>query len=451
MEAKVEQLTQELRRSESLAMNSTGTGPGGMIAANVTEAPLPISRDWIVQFFHYVYPILPLFHRPSFIATLESQCKATLAVMYALGHRYHRQPQAAPDLHAADAFYERAKKEAAGILNNTSLGSVRLAILLSLYASLAGQSRAYWLYQSLATRMAFLLRLHFQDDPSFAALSPIDHELRRRLWWVCFVTDRAISLVGIPVPCQMTDEHYPVPLPVPELSFDHPQANDLLLQLRNSSAGSESMQQRSLFSHYIVEMNILGKIGDFQKREAKGQFVQSQYVYLSEALRDWLDSLPLEYQSVPGASELGSWSAPPGESIWTLFTLHFLYQASHIHLNLSRFFYRLGSLSTSESLAEDHLGTSGGGHLPPLLNDPSVTACFQAARSVAGLCKVLDPVNPFSVHLNPLVSHIKFMAGWVQSWILSQSVLIQQGLLLKDWALAAGQDLQILQDSLMLE
>jgi hypothetical protein len=303
--------------------------------------------------------------------------------------------------------------------------------------------------------------LHFQDDPSFAGLSPVDHELRRRLWWICFVTDRAISLVGIPVPSQMTDEHYPVPLPVPEVSFDHPQANELLLLQGNSAADSQAQQQRSLFGQYVVAMNILGKIGDFQKREAKGQFDQAQFVYLSAALRDWLGSLPQQYQSLPNSSSgLAGWAPPAPESIWTLITLHFLYHVSHIHLNLSRFFFRLRSnLSNGDFDPQQHQFGLDGNSMSLTL-DPSVSACFQSARSVAGLCKLLAPVNPYSLHLNPLTTHVKFMAGWVQSWIFlncssNQGGTTVGGRLLQppppDWALAAAEDLDVLQDCLMLE
>lgn len=69
----------------------------------------------------------------------------------------------------------------------TALGTVQLFLLMEIYLQGTTYSSLAWTFHSLSVKGAYQLGLHFMGSTH---LSPLDREVRRRLWYLCVMNDR---------------------------------------------------------------------------------------------------------------------------------------------------------------------------------------------------------------------------------------------------------------------
>lgn len=96
---------------------------------------------------------------------------------------------------AGERFYRRAKVVVAGCAFSVcSLQMLQNLLLLAQYQQGTMRSNQCWLTVGHATRMAENLGLHRRTSDKLP-ISPLQKELRKRLWCCCFVLDRMSSMV----------------------------------------------------------------------------------------------------------------------------------------------------------------------------------------------------------------------------------------------------------------
>ncbi|KAJ3213294.1 hypothetical protein HDU67_003087 [Dinochytrium kinnereticum] len=186
--------------------------PSTSAATSMWDVPPDALDELLDLFFIYANPILGhCIHERMFRENLARQTPLVLASMYALAARFSRHPAvlaaaraAATSLgggeevdmyNAGDVFYSQARVLVSKAMDVPSTDTVYALIMLVTYASGSGRAAASWMYSGMAIRMAQSLKLDLDPDfpevtDLFGPLTWYEKELRRRLWWCCFIMDR---------------------------------------------------------------------------------------------------------------------------------------------------------------------------------------------------------------------------------------------------------------------
>ena len=140
--------------------------------------------------YHTTYPFL---HEPTF----RAQCKGTyprpeayswfmlLNTVLALGAWCIGDDQSSMD----DYFYQRLLRVSgeSSVFETGNLALVQALLLLSNYTQKRNRPNTGWNYLGLAVRTAVSLGLH--KEFSHWDITPLQREMRRRVWWGLFIFD----------------------------------------------------------------------------------------------------------------------------------------------------------------------------------------------------------------------------------------------------------------------
>ncbi|KAJ3194396.1 hypothetical protein HK101_002794 [Irineochytrium annulatum] len=386
--------------------------------------PLDFPQDCLDQlldlYFHYANPILGfIVHEGTFRSSGKMvQTPLLLSSMYAMAARFSRHPVIVSKVRASDE------------------GGMYSAV-----------SAASWMYSGMAIRMAQSLKLDL--DPDFAEVTSLfgpmswyDKELRRRLWWVCFIMDRyTASAADRSMLVQEKDARvFPPaprhiwfsmregdPEPKEEALGGHSQWQLTMLastgmyspELTTAVANEEGNEpgydgKTDCCFHFYVNMaRVFGRVMEYTgmlKTPCPGPS-GSALVSLAEseqkllaiegALRDWIGSLP-DWIRNPGRTFAANWtqvdpatgqlSPPP----WEVAFLHIFYNASVVMLHRPKMMAHLQG------------GNQGGA-----LGCPNFVASVQAATSVATLLEVIMETNPDFFWFTPFVAFCVFQTSLV--------------------------------------
>ncbi|RMZ11855.1 hypothetical protein D0864_00867 [Hortaea werneckii] len=129
-------------------------------------------------------------------------------------------------------FYEAAQPLTGDVLQSSSLTSVQAAFVLSVYLLPASAFGAAFVYMGVALRKAMALELH--REASDLAISEVDRECRRRLWWAIYSLERTLT-IKLNKPPSIDAMHISVKLPDRCKSLDdHQKSDNLPLQRANA-------------------------------------------------------------------------------------------------------------------------------------------------------------------------------------------------------------------------
>jgi hypothetical protein len=116
------------------------------------------SRQYIDAFFEFVYPFVPVFHKPTFFAHLDEQPLALLSIMHAFGLRYQVAClSATPDQSHSDLFFHQSRRLVDKDLELPKESTLQTVLLLSIYAGskiLLGFLSFVFLYFILSSRQS---------------------------------------------------------------------------------------------------------------------------------------------------------------------------------------------------------------------------------------------------------------------------------------------------------
>lgn len=178
-------------------------------------------------YFLYVHSLLPFIHEPTFRTNYERTWRAgpegignyrlswlgVLNLIFAYGCEFVDMP---PDRHqaAASRFFSRAKVIVfSEVFRSGNLEILQTLLLMSHYLQSTNELNKCWSVVGLFIRMAQGMGLHL--EPSRWNVSPVEREIRRRLWWGGFVVDRTLGLKYGRPPSSGADETIHVELPTP--------------------------------------------------------------------------------------------------------------------------------------------------------------------------------------------------------------------------------------------
>jgi hypothetical protein len=93
-------------------------------------------------------------------------------------------------------FYDRSRDTTSfDVLEADSLISVQILLLRSLYLQSTNNAQKCWNTVGLAIRAAQGLGLHLDESSTGWRQSPLEREMRKRIWHVCVLLDRLVSVV----------------------------------------------------------------------------------------------------------------------------------------------------------------------------------------------------------------------------------------------------------------
>lgn len=101
-----------------------------------------------------------------------------------------KRPEQAPRLR--HNYVKLAQKHFYQVLSSTSLSNVQALLIMQLYQHNSSERNASWMLLGCACRMAVSMGMH--REGARGGFSPIERELRRRVWWTMYTFEKQLSL-----------------------------------------------------------------------------------------------------------------------------------------------------------------------------------------------------------------------------------------------------------------
>lgn len=156
------------------------------------------------KYFSRVYTIMPIVletevrreyeHQWGADKQFSREYRAQLHAIFALGYQFLRQDDDSCVPKQEDNIGHRCYSLARGFvlshaLSHVSIGTLQVTLLMLSYEQGMNCATQSWLTFGLAVRAALGLGLHAMNHQP-QQMSATEYELRNRLWWHCFLTDR---------------------------------------------------------------------------------------------------------------------------------------------------------------------------------------------------------------------------------------------------------------------
>jgi hypothetical protein len=263
---------------EELLGIGTGIGDGGG-SSDLFELPQRSLADRLVaSYFKHRHPLNPYLHEGTFrqrYARLwlskdvggEEAAPNNLAwlglvnMVFAFGsehaqtrHLYHGSPGSSASAKPDRArFFKRAKMLAFSSILQAKIELVQALLLMSHYLHGSLELNHCWTVIGLAIRTAQELGLYL-DSTEFTN-DIVEQEIRKRVWWGCFVIDRLVSIkVGRP----------PTIHDIPAIRVGLPLAVDdeFLDEASNYTQPSNIPSKIEFFNHIVTQCRLLAKVLD---------------------------------------------------------------------------------------------------------------------------------------------------------------------------------------------
>ncbi|KAI9352298.1 fungal-specific transcription factor domain-containing protein [Zopfochytrium polystomum] len=430
------------------------TTPSPPPSGTVSGIPHDATRELLDIFFHYVYPFISIIHQNTFMANYANESPLLLNAMYSLAARFSTHPsiRVNPDAMytAGDVFYIKARQLVDHYMDVPTTSTVTALLLLATYAAGSGRGSAAWMYSGMAIRMAQELKLNiepeFEESLASEGLSWLDREIRRRLWWMCFIIDRYAgaaadrSMIINEKDCNV---YLPaaekiwrsIPAGSQEPAFSPPSNEFLITVVKSTDAFTPGVPNQNEFSYFVLLTKIFGKVVDYansfkpsQKSGTGGSEVYGlggglpvlpnvrtagagsgsapsdsglimpqsdlQLSVLDASLKEWFSNLPDSMKSFgyEFSSEVGSEAEPS----WNVPYLHIFYHTCLILL------YR------PKMMASFHDGP-----LPSVQYTTAFLICRSSANEVSSNIRKIRTSNPSFFYMTPFLAFCVFQSGLI--------------------------------------
>ncbi|TPX33152.1 hypothetical protein SeMB42_g07511 [Synchytrium endobioticum] len=383
-----------------------------------------VAAELVELFFHYVYPVLPLVHKNTFMRTYTNESPLLLNAMYALSARYSTHPAVrtnpAAMYSSGDVFYVRARELVDNYMDVPSSTTVSALLALAMYAAGSGRGSAAWMYSGMAIRMAQELKLNVEPEfeEAYAAsgrLSWLERETRRRLWWCCFVLDR---YAGAAADRSMiiNEKDCRVYLPFNESLWNSVQSADdepagamgpsdnfQIAVLTSTNTFTPGIPLQNPIGYFILLTKVFGKIVEYSNQFKNYQRTNPnatsnpdadyQLSILDASLRDWFASLPHWMRQIGDqfVYEISSTSA----SSWHTAYLHIFYHTCVILLHRPKMMAGLRD------------------YPPTVQFSPSFMLCHTSAQEISQIIGKIAVTNPCFHFFTPFVGFCIFQSGLI--------------------------------------
>ncbi|CAG8461387.1 10174_t:CDS:2 [Ambispora gerdemannii] len=283
--------------------------------------PRELCDQMLDTYFTRVHPYMPFLDPVELREKYEnlsnnSSILMLLYAIFAISSRFIDQPAVRknPDdpTTTGDGFFERAKELLKDEFDDAQLSTLQALLLMAAYQQGAKNSRT-WIYTGLAIRIAQDMGLH--RDSAKWSLDETQTEVRKRVWWSCYMSDRFIS-AGLGRPMNINESDCDVPFPTPgALPTDEP--------------GSVDAWVRTIKLTQILG-RVLSHIYGIKSKHTTHAAMDSVLATLDAELNKWRDDLPPELQYDPSITVGDPMNQRRGVMHLMFYTIQILLHRPHI-------------------------------------------------------------------------------------------------------------------------
>ncbi|KAF9125750.1 Transcriptional activator of fatty acid utilization, partial [Mortierella sp. 14UC] len=348
------------------------------LTAQMTMPPRDLADHLIETYWTYVHPHLPILHKPLFMRQYKNTDPekrppvVLLNAMFSIASRFSDHPEIVGMTDPEDfgvEYFSRAKRLVDLDMDMPRQASIQALLLMTLYRFTSAKcgGRGVWVMLGQATRMAQDLGMH--RNSARWHLPPLETEIRKRLWWACYVMDRWVcASFGRPISIDDSDCDVDLPLAVEQ---DWVDADGNAASPHENS--EKIKEESSFFLRYFVEHIKLAKLVGLILRRIYAAAtrshgpaqVSSTVAELDTLLTKWLLGLPQDLRYDHQATTFNRWVA----------IIHSSYYTALILLHRP---YMIPTLLTKSNLSDSM---------------PSLNICVSAANSITHLAKRLDETD----------------------------------------------------------
>lgn len=285
--------------------------------------PKQLADSLLDAYFARVHRLYPFVHEQTFRLDYEriylrqdaeilAERPVSIALFYmvfAHGAEFCRSLSDTDAVNMAADFVDKAKRIVfAHMFRQESLELVQSLLLMCQYLQSTLELNQCWSLVGLMIRTAISLGLHF-NPPASETLTTIEKEVRKRVWWGCFMVDRTLSMkLGRP-PSVTSATAFDVDLP---LDVDDQYISQDLIVPRQPDYRPSLML---FFTHTIQQGRIIEKVlhelyrpndsaskypvESPAKQSAKNSHVIGQTVILDGELLSWWNNAPAHLRDKP--------------------------------------------------------------------------------------------------------------------------------------------------------
>ncbi|KAL3471085.1 fungal-specific transcription factor domain-containing protein [Aspergillus californicus] len=164
----------------------------------------PEGNQLVDAYFARVHVLYPFVHETSFRSQYEQNWidqspqeigwMAIVNMVFAYGCEFCPCPAGVTPVERALQFVERSKKLILyQAFKASSLQITQALLLLCHYLQGSPELNEAWNFFGLTIRSAMSIGLHINPEHN-RTISPVEREIRKRIWWGCFVLDRTLSM-----------------------------------------------------------------------------------------------------------------------------------------------------------------------------------------------------------------------------------------------------------------
>lgn len=276
---------------------------------NIVLPPRKVADNFVDHYWEHVYPLMPLFHRPSFMRKYNllwhgevsgSQAGnpeesihtirafyATFNAILALGCTFSSDTSV-KSRNSAEAFFQRSQELIVPeSFNHGCLELVQALILGAQYLQSSDYINRCWVTIGTAIRVAQGIGIHLD----LTVESQAEREERKRTWWCCVLMDRVHSMTFGRPPMVVWPSVVPYPSIVQdeELNMEPESASREII--RNSKAITAAFVNALKLSEILMEvLKIFYAPPLTDVMPLMEQFTNIQVI--DHRLGQWLDDLP---------------------------------------------------------------------------------------------------------------------------------------------------------------
>ncbi|KAJ3544871.1 hypothetical protein NM208_g2801 [Fusarium decemcellulare] len=365
-------------------------------ALDPTLPPEPILHELIDLFFDHIYPWAPMFHKQTFKSTMFSpERQILLHGIVVLSFRFWWKTE--PSTQARDDYVKVSRKQLLlETVDVASLNSTQALALLAIDAIGQGPGPRCWNIMAMlvtSTQQLHLAKVSSretkqsslvdnEDSESDAALSTIEAEEKKRLFWTIYSLDRFSS---VPLAQTASIDSRTIKLQYPA-SDDVWGQNVSLEWFQRVSCTRPSLvhRQANMWQYYIDILTLVDHSNQLLIQPvnlslpAHCQEWQSNFRRLDMTLLSWFERLPADVRQPPDRFD----------PMWTM-----------VHATFYLASIRMYTVAAFPSTASPYLRPSSSAR----------GRCRQAVRSVACLAASLEPLQV--TQLGPMFAFIVWVAA----------------------------------------
>lgn len=249
-------------------------------------------------YLEFCHPQYPFIHAPSFQRKYEAlwttkdplsnKFAGIVNVVFALGCDFSGElPHSMGQM-----FFQRAKALIEPtVLETATLEALQALVLLGLYLQSTHSLTQSWNVIGMASHVAQNLGLHLKNSPSQGWMTPLDHEVRKRTWWACYLLD-SVSCVQTGRPHMMSDDQITVDLPLCVDDEYITDESDASLPSDAQFIGRQPSSKPSQISFMIATIQLCRFMRDVHHVYEQTN-EQWQILDIDQRICDWSEQLPM--------------------------------------------------------------------------------------------------------------------------------------------------------------